>query len=82
MRGAATKLKLAICAVVMWCVSNATQAVGGGGGPNSECDANADPALTAARAAIERNDWAGAQSGLKQALAANPSRADHHNLYA
>ena len=80
------KMKLAICAVAMGCLCNATLAAGGGGGggggPNGEGDANADPALTAARAAIERKDWAGAQSGLKQALAANPNQADYHNLYA
>ena len=76
------KMKLAICAVVMLGVSNAALAAGGGGGPNGEGDANADPAVRAARAAIERKDWAGAQAGLKQALAANPNQADYHNLYA
>ncbi len=79
------KIKLAICAVALLFVSNAALAAGGGGGgggPNGEGDANADPALKAARAAIERKDWAGAQAGLKQALAANPNQADYHNLYA
>ena len=79
------KMKHAICAMAMEFLCSATLAAGGGGGgggPNGESDANADPALQAARAAIERKDWAGAQSGLKQALAANPNQADYHNLYA
>ena len=75
-----------ILLIGLCCTSGAAFAAGGGGGggggPNGEDAANADPALMAARAAIERKDWAGAQSGLKQALAANPNRADYHNLYA
>ena len=77
------KIQLAICAASLWCACGAALAAGGGGGgPNGEGDANADPALKAARAAIERKDWSGAQAGLKQALAANPNQADYHNLYA
>jgi len=38
--------------------------------------------IVAARNAIAKQDWAGAQAGLKQALAASPSNADYHNLYA
>jgi Tfp pilus assembly protein PilF len=41
-----------------------------------------DPALEAARSAIERKDWSGAQSTLRDAVARDPSNADYHNLYA
>ena len=78
-------MKLATFALALGCLCSAALAAGGGGGgggQNGEGDATADPALTAARAAIERQDWAGAQSGLRQALAANPNLADYHNLYA
>ena len=67
------------------CASSAALAAGGGGGgggANGEDAANIDPVIAAARAAIDQQDWAGAQSGLKQALAANPNKADYHNLYA
>ena len=67
------------------CASSAALAAGGGGGgggANGEDAANIDPVIAAARAAIDQQDWAGAQSGLKHALAANPNKADYHNLYA
>ena len=67
------------------CASSAALAAGGGGGgggANGEDAANIDPVIAAARAAIDQQDWAGAQAGLKQALAANPNMADYHNLYA
>ena len=35
-----------------------------------------------AQAAIDRQDWAGAQSVLRDAVAGNPQNADYHNLYA
>ena len=41
-----------------------------------------DPAVEAARAAIAKNDWVGAQKGLMDALARNGQNADYHNLYA
>ena len=41
-----------------------------------------DPVLEKATAATKRQDWAGAASVLKDAVAANPGNADYHNLYA
>jgi cytochrome c-type biogenesis protein CcmH/NrfG len=41
-----------------------------------------DRPLEQARAAIARQDWAGAQAGLREAVARNPLNADYHNLYA
>lgn len=41
-----------------------------------------DPALEQARAAIAKQDWAGAQHVLRDAVARNPQSADYHNLYA
>jgi cytochrome c-type biogenesis protein CcmH/NrfG len=41
-----------------------------------------DPAMEQARAAIGKQDWAGAQKILRDAVARNPQDADAHNLYA
>ena len=41
-----------------------------------------DPVLEQAAAATARKDWAAAQSVLAPAVAANPSNANYHNLYA
>jgi len=41
-----------------------------------------DPALEQARAAIDKQDWTGAQKILRDAVARNPQDADFHNLYA
>ena len=41
-----------------------------------------DPVLEKAAAATARKDWAAAQSVLAPAVAANPSNANYHNLYA
>ncbi|MEK6243476.1 MAG: tetratricopeptide repeat protein [Pseudomonadota bacterium] len=41
-----------------------------------------DAALEQARAAIAKQDWAGAQGILRDAVARNPQSADYHNLYA
>ena len=41
-----------------------------------------DPVLEKVTAATKRQDWAGAQSVLKDALAADPQNANYHNLYA
>ena len=38
--------------------------------------------LDAGRAAIARQDWTGAQSALRDAVARSPQNADAHNLYA
>jgi len=38
--------------------------------------------LEQARAAIAKQDWAGAQGVLRQAVQRNPQDADYHNLYA
>ena len=65
----------------------ATFAAGGGGstsstGSGSSSRVAVDPVVSAARAAIAKEDWSGAQAELLQALAAHPDRADYHNLYA
>ena len=41
-----------------------------------------DPALEQARDAISKQDWAGAQKILREAVARNAQDADSHNLYA
>ena len=64
------------------CASSAAFAAGGGGGAGGEEKASADPVIAAAKAAIDKKDWAAAQAGLKQALAGTPNNADYHNLYA
>jgi cytochrome c-type biogenesis protein CcmH/NrfG len=38
--------------------------------------------LEQARAAIAKQDWAGAQAVLREAVQRNPQDADYHNLYA
>ena len=50
--------------------------------PKPEPKEPKDPALEQARAAIGRQDWAGAQKLLHDAVARNPQDADSHNLYA
>ena len=63
------------------CASGAAFAAGGGGG-GSEEQANADPVIVAAKAAIDKKDWPAAQAGLARALTGTPNNADYHNLYA
>ena len=41
-----------------------------------------DQPLEQARAAIARQDWAGAQAAARKAVERNPQNADAHNLYA
>ena len=50
--------------------------------PKPEPKEPKDPALEQARAAIAKQDWAGAQKILREAVARNPQDADGHNLYA
>ena len=50
--------------------------------PDPEPKAPKDPALEQARAVIGKQDWAGAQKILRDAVARNPQDADFHNLYA
>jgi Tfp pilus assembly protein PilF len=50
--------------------------------PKPEPKEPKDPALEQARAAIDKQDWAGAQGILREAVARNPQSADYHNLYA
>ena len=80
----ASNVLASVLASGLFCALNTAFAAGGGGGggPNGEDAANADPVISAARAAIDKQDWAGAQAGLKQALSVNPTKADYHNLYA
>jgi tetratricopeptide (TPR) repeat protein len=41
-----------------------------------------DPVMDSVTEATARKDWARAQAILREALAAKPSNADYHNLYA
>jgi Tfp pilus assembly protein PilF len=41
-----------------------------------------DPVMEKVTAATARQDWAAAQSVLREALGADPSNANYHNLYA
>ena len=50
--------------------------------PSPEPKEPKDPKLEQARAAIAKQDWAGAQGVLRDAVARNPQSADFHNLYA
>ena len=50
--------------------------------PKPEPKEPKDPALEQARTAIGRQDWAGAQNVLRDAVARNPQSAEYHNLYA
>ncbi len=66
-------------------LSGAARAFAAGGGDTptrGEAAAPEDPVIEAARAAIAKKDWAGAQKGLMDALMRNPQSADYHNLYA
>jgi len=80
-----TRLAHTLLAITLFAAQAVVFAAGGGGGSSGEerrGQKPEDPVLTAARAAIADQDWARAQAGLKDALAANPGNADYHNLYA
>lgn len=83
--------------IVVWvvgaslcCAAGWAAAAGGSDSPSTSSTSSTwssggkseDPALKTAKAAIAAGDFATAQSGLKQALAADPGNADLHNLYA
>ena len=74
-------------ALAMFCSHSPVFAAGGGGGGSSGggegvSKESADPVVVAAQAAIARQDWIGAQAGLRRALADDPKNANYHNLYA
>jgi tetratricopeptide (TPR) repeat protein len=71
-----------LLAAALLACSAAAHAAGGGGAGGADADGSADPVISTAKAAIAKKDWATAQAGLKQAVAANPKNADYHNLYA
>lgn len=50
--------------------------------PKPEPKEPKDPALEQARTAIGKQDWAGAQNILREAVTRNPQNADYQNLYA
>ena len=54
----------------------------GGGGKGAAEEVVTDPVIRAAKDGIAKQDWAGTQALLKQAIATNPGNADYHNLYA
>jgi hypothetical protein len=62
------------------CVLLAAGAAQAAGDPSPAKEA--DPFLERAAEASSRNDWTGAQSILKEAVAAQPGNADYHNMYA
>src|SRR6266849_9741777 len=51
-------------------------------GSSSRMETPKDPVLEKVAAATARQDWAGAQSLLKDAVSRDPSNADYHNLFA
>ena len=51
-------------------------------GSSSMPTAPRDPVLEKVSTATARQDWAGAQSILRDAVAREPRNADYHNLYA
>jgi len=67
---------------VLLCCTPAVHAAGGAGGGDNAPAQVSDPVIASARAAIAKQDWLGAQAGLKRALADKPDNADYHNLYA
>jgi len=50
--------------------------------PNPPPEKPKDLSLEQARAAIAKQDWAGAQGVLREAVARDSQNADYHNLYA
>ena len=68
-----------ILAIVLLCCSSVV--IAAGGDPASGA-ASADPAIEAARAAIAKKDWPGAQKVMHEAVARDAKNADYHNLYA
>jgi tetratricopeptide (TPR) repeat protein len=73
------KRLLLVLSLAAVCAASGAYAAGGGGGGSN---AQADPVLQAANAAIAQKDWAAAQMTLQQALVSNAQNADYHNLYA
>jgi tetratricopeptide (TPR) repeat protein len=67
------RLRSTILALLFPCVALAA------GDPVAETK---DPVMEKVSAATARQDWAGAQRALREALEANPSNANYHNLYA
>jgi len=51
-------------------------------GSSSRMETPKDPVLEKVAAATSRQDWAGAQSLLQDALSKDAGNADYHNLYA
>ena len=59
----------------------AVLAAGGGSDP-APLAAPKDPVIQRAETAIDRKDWAGAQTALREGLQSNSRNADYHNLLA
>ena len=75
-----TKQHARMLAIVLLSCSAAAFAAGGGA-PDRPAEPE-DPVVEAARAAIAKNDWTGAQKGLREAIARDGKKADYHNLLA
>ncbi|MEO8203723.1 MAG: tetratricopeptide repeat protein [Betaproteobacteria bacterium] len=58
------------------------RALAAGGSPDPSPPWPADPVVERVTALTEKKDWKGAVEVLVQAVAANPSNAEYHNLYA
>ena len=56
-------------------------AAGDPGGPAAATERK-DPVMEKVSAATSKQDWAGAAGVLKEALSADPSNANYHNMYA
>ncbi len=77
------KLHTLVLSAALLSVTVGVHAAGGAGaGGGGSDNAQADPVLQVANAAIARKDWVAAQTTLKQALVGNTQNADYHNLYA
>jgi len=70
---------LAVAALAAFCSISVSYAADS---PPPQPEPPKDSKLEAARAAIARQDWNGAQGVLREALATDASNADYHNLFA
>jgi len=55
---------------------------GGGGASGATSTRPSDPLFESATQAIQNENWASAQSLMKEVLLRNPTDAEYHNLYA
>jgi Tfp pilus assembly protein PilF len=77
---------LRVLGLVMVFASSFAYGAGGGSyagsGKSSTEEIVKDPVIRAAKDGIAKEDWAGTQALLKNAIESNPGNADYHNLLA